>query len=286
LAVDTGAATANTVITDASIQARLQYDISHGIVAAPDPNRLYIVYVEPNVAVNLGNGQGTTQQGILGYHGAFGGTYNNAGVTIRYAVIAYPGGTEGNSVSPFAPVAMDQLTSVTSHEVAEAVTDPDVNYARLGWYDPQRGEIGDIEENNPAAYVRLADGALVQEVGNQNDQLLSIASSSPPAPPPGTTVGTTTSLRAAAGYYHGYPAVTFTVDVTPASGTAIPGGTVELLVNGQVLGTATVRVVNGRAEASFTVLFYSPGSYTFTAAYLGSSGFSGSTSNAIGVTVS
>ena len=74
--------------------------------------------------------------------------------------------------------ALDQQTAVTSHELPEAVTDPDinsnVNNGRLGWFDPQRGEIGDVEENNPNAFVRL-DGNLVQEVADQNDQLLSIA---------------------------------------------------------------------------------------------------------------
>src|SRR5207237_1239373 len=83
-----------------------------------------------------------------------------------------------------------------SHETAEAATDPDVNYGRLGWYDPQRGEIGDITENNPNALVRL-DGYLVQLDADRNDQLLTLA---PPVttPPPGTTA-TTTTLTAGPG---------------------------------------------------------------------------------------
>ena len=142
---------------------------------------MYVVYVQPDVAVNLGAGQGTTQQGILGYHTAFVGAN---GAAIRYAVVVSPGGAAGNSVLPEATTAIDQLTAVTSHELAEAVTDPDVNSnvnnGRLGWFDPQRGEIGDIEENNPNAFVRL-DGNLVQEVADQNDQLLSIFTT-PPTP--------------------------------------------------------------------------------------------------------
>ncbi|HMC11796.1 MAG TPA: fibronectin type III domain-containing protein, partial [Pirellulaceae bacterium] len=39
----------------------------------------------------------------------------------------------------------DQLTSVASHELAEAVTDPDVNYKTLGWFDDANNvEIGDL----------------------------------------------------------------------------------------------------------------------------------------------
>ena len=111
---------ANTVITDASIQERLQADISNGLLSSPDANRLYIVYVEPNVAVDLGAGQGTTQQGILGYHGAFAG-HDAAGhpATLRYAVIAYPGGSVGNS--NLGTSALDQLTAVTAHELATSM---------------------------------------------------------------------------------------------------------------------------------------------------------------------
>ena len=81
------------------------------------------------------------------------------------------------------------------------------------------------------------------------------------------------------------PTVTFTVIISPASGGVEPGGTVNLLVNGRVLGGATVQVVNGVAEATFTVEFFARGSFTFTADYLGSSLFQGSTSNAVTVNV-
>jgi hypothetical protein len=291
-AVDNTALAVNSIISDSYIQTRVQADISSGLVQAPDANRLYVVYVEPNVAVNLGFGQGTTQQGILGYHGAFGGRdASGHAMTIRYAVVAYPGGTVGNSTLPEASTAVDQLTDVASHEVAEAATDPDVNYAQLGWYDPRRGEIGDITENNPAAYVRL-DGYLVQEVANQNDQLLAI-NTSPPAPPPSPPpappgmVSTTTTLTAGPVHYHWWgPATeTLTVTITPGSGTVAPGGTVELIYDGQVLGTAQIHLVNGVATATFNVAYYANGSYSFTAQYMGTSQFQGSTSNSVTVNV-
>ena len=230
-AIDHTVFSANSVISDNSIQARIQADINSGLLQQPDANRLYVVYVQPNVAVNLGFGQGTTQQGVLGYHGAFGGT-DAAGhsMTIRYAVVAYPGGTVGNSSLGIG--ALDQLTAVASHEVAEAATDPDVNYAQLGWYDPRRGEIGDITENNPNALVRL-DGYLIQLDAGKNDQLLSLPSTSPSAPTPSPTptpgsgrIATTTTLIAGPVTYHGWffpPTVTLTAIVSPASG-AIPAG--------------------------------------------------------------
>jgi hypothetical protein len=283
-AVDNTALASGSLIADTSIQVAIQSDISSGLLQSPDANRLYVVYVAPDVAVNLGNGQGTTQQGILGYHGAFAGHDASGNTfTIRYAVVVTPGGAAHNS--SLGTSAIDQLTAVSSHELAEAVTDPDVNFARLGWYDPRRGEIGDITENNPNAYVRLADGHLVQEVADQNDQLLSIAP--PVTTPPPTLVATTTTLSA--GPVHrgpfGLPTVTLTVTITPATGTVLPGGTVELLFNGRVLGTAHIRVVNGVATGTFNVLFFGSGNFTFSTAYTGNSQFQGSTSNTVTVTI-
>src|SRR5205085_974616 len=141
--------------------------------------------------------------------------------TIRYAVIAYPGGAVHNS--SLGTAAVDQLTAVTSHELAEAVTDPDVNFGRLGWYDPRRGEIGDVTENNPNALVRL-DNYLVQEVADRNDQLLSIFATTPPTPT--NPIATTATLTAGAVTRHGFqpPTVTLTVAISPASGSTVPGG--------------------------------------------------------------
>jgi Bacterial Ig-like domain (group 3) len=281
-AVDHTSLTAGSTISDAFIRTRLQADVNSGLLQAPNANTLYVVYVQPDVAVNLGGGQGTTQQGILGYHTAFVGAN---GAPIRYAVVVSPGGAAGNSVLPEAATAIDQLTAVTSHELAEAVTDPDVdsnvNNGRLGWFDPQRGEIGDVEENNPNAFVRL-DGFLVQEVADRNDQLLSIVT------PLSHLIGTTTTLTGHVNPQspNSPPTVTFTAIIRPASGTVAPSGTVDVIVNGRLLGRAAVRVVNGVAEATFTVAFFGRGSFTFDAQYEGSSVFQGSTSNALTVIVS
>jgi hypothetical protein len=282
-AVDNTVLAPGATISDAFIQARLQADVNSGLLQAPNANTLYVVYVAPDVAVNLGLGQGTTQQGILGYHTAFVGAN---GAPIRYAVVVSPGGAAGNSVLPFATTALDQQTAVTSHELAEAVTDPDinsnVNNGRLGWFDPRRGEIGDITENNPNAFVRLADGHLVQEVADRNDRLLSIFT-----PPPSSLIGTTTTLLAQVNPTSPFspPSVTFTAVISPASGAVPPGGTVDLIVNGRILGSATVQVVNGVAEATFTVEFFGTGQFTFSAQYLGNSQFQGSTSSTVTVDV-
>ena len=60
---------------------------------------------------------------------------------------------------------------MVSHEVAEAVTDPDVNYKRLGWYDSARqAEIGDLSTHSR---VRL-NGYEVQLVVGQDERVLPV----------------------------------------------------------------------------------------------------------------
>jgi hypothetical protein len=159
-----------TGITDQQIQADIQAGIN-GIngakLQAPDANRLYIVYVEPGVIVKLGSDSSRTS--FLGYHGAFRGTVGNASVDVRYDVLPYPGTPNPTPGSQGYASAFDELTSVTSHELAEAVTDPDVNYKTIGWYDDRlNGEIGDLTSSE----TRL-NGYLVQNVVGKNDQVIS-----------------------------------------------------------------------------------------------------------------
>jgi hypothetical protein len=156
-----------TGLTDQQIQADIQAGITGKQLQAPDTNRLYIVYVEPGVVVKLGSDSSRT--GFLGYHGAFAGrTANGASADVRYDVLPYPGTPNPTPGSQGYSNAMDELTSVTSHELAEAVTDPDVNYKSLGWYDDRlNGEIGDLTGSE----TRL-NGYLVQNVVGKNDQVI------------------------------------------------------------------------------------------------------------------
>jgi len=129
-------------LTDDMIRNYLEADIHNGALQAPDSNRLYVVFVEPGVAVMDGSGA-TSKAKFLGFHNAFAGTdaYGNA-ATIHYAMVDYPGGVVGNTGIPWlAP--LNELTQVASHELAEAVTDPNPS---SGWDDHQLefGEVGDI----------------------------------------------------------------------------------------------------------------------------------------------
>jgi hypothetical protein len=114
-------------ISDAQIQATLQQLIDAGTLAAPTANTLYFFYLPPNVSVTQGGSRSC--QAFCGYH-------NAAGSGAYYAVMPYPGCTGcagGLALS-------DALTSTSSHELCEAITDP---VPGQGWYDDQHGEIGD-----------------------------------------------------------------------------------------------------------------------------------------------
>ncbi len=115
-------------VTDAQIQNLIQVEISNGRLPINKPNSLYFIYLPPGVDVDLGGQQSCSS--FCGYHDSIGGK-------IFYAVMPYPGcsGCVGGLN------VLDALTSTSSHELCEAVTDP---VPGLGWYDDANGEIGDI----------------------------------------------------------------------------------------------------------------------------------------------
>jgi hypothetical protein len=123
-----------------------------------------VVYVEPGVAIlNDHDNNSTSIRDFAGYHAAFAGrTAGGYGADIHYAVIAYAGG-----YNPIFPglTPFGSMTLTASHEIAEAATDPNVNYRAPGWYDDYNGgEIGDINR-----YEALLNGYVVQSIINKYD---------------------------------------------------------------------------------------------------------------------
>src|SRR4051812_7638314 len=236
-----------TGITDAQIHADLQSAINSSQLATPDANRLYVVYVEPGVVIKLGTD--TSQNSFLGYHGAFAGrTAAGKAADIRYAVIAYPGSPNPSATSQGFANSTDELTSVSSHEMAEAITDPDVNYKQLGWYDDQKdGEIGDLTSQSS----RL-NGYLVQDLVGKNDQV--IAPTTTGAGGSGGTGGGTTTLAAPTNV----SAVALTATTASLSWTGVSGAAgyrVFLIENGRssLLGSVSA------STTSVTISQLTPG---------------------------
>jgi len=115
-------------VDDSAIQQMIQQQISGGTVPQPNPDSLYFVFLPSGVTVTQG---GTAScKTFCGYHDAI-------GENIFYAVMPYPDCWGcASSLSPF-----DAITTTSSHELCEAVTDP---IPGQGWYDNNNGEIGDI----------------------------------------------------------------------------------------------------------------------------------------------
>jgi hypothetical protein len=120
-----------SAITDGQIQHILEQAIVDHTVPPPDANTLYFIYLPDGVKVSAFGGGSCTE--FCGYHDSF-----NTNPIIYYAVMPYPScdGCIG-SIQPF-----DALTSTSSHELVEAITDP---VPGQGWYDnTDNEEIGDL----------------------------------------------------------------------------------------------------------------------------------------------
>lgn len=130
----TGSVTLNTPapaasVTDQAIQQLLQQEISKNkAFPQPSPNTLYFVFL-PSGTIVVQGGSSSCQQ-FCGYHDVIGNQ-------IFYAVMPFPdcAGCVGGLTQ------IDALTSTSSHELCEAITDP---IPGQGWYDDANGEIGDI----------------------------------------------------------------------------------------------------------------------------------------------
>lgn len=97
-------------------------------------------------------------------------------------------------------------------------------------------------------------------------------------------VNTTTTLTASPNPVTIGATETFTATVKQATGATVPGGTVTFVADGQTLGTGTL---NGSGTASFggPTTGFPAGTFPVTATYNGNTGFNGSTSSAVELTL-
>lgn len=150
--VVTGAPTSKN-LDDSQIQAQLGKLIDQGKLPPPDENKLYMVHFPAGVGITM-EGMQSCQQ-FCAYHG----TFIKNGVKAYYGVM--PDMSGGCAGCGGGNNKLQNTTIVSSHELIEAVTDPAVGLQdepQLGWYDDQRGEVGDICEGQNS----LVSGYAVQ----------------------------------------------------------------------------------------------------------------------------
>ncbi len=161
---DAAAPAKATINETTDLQPWINKLIDAGMIPAPDADTLYFVHLPGSSQVSSGAG-GTTCKDNCAYHFF----YTKGSAEVRYAVIPdqNSGACSTNQACPLQLAAFDRLTIVASHELVEAVTDPN----GMGWIDnnQQCGEIGDICVGQPGK----AAGYTVQlEWSNKNNKCI------------------------------------------------------------------------------------------------------------------
>jgi hypothetical protein len=150
-----GNVVAGATVTDQRVQHLLALDILKHEVPPPDANRLYTVFLPPNVTFTAAFGGKTFSSNI--HHGNLAGwnnTFNIGGAKIHYVVIPYPGGTNGatnGDVSTSGQGNRDAITEALSHEIAEAVVGRQIADHTQHWH------------------YRMRNGVAIEEVGRPNN---------------------------------------------------------------------------------------------------------------------
>lgn len=124
-------------VVDRDIQALVAKALRQSGISKPDGSTVYTVFLPPKVV--LQDGDADSRRGLGGFHGSYVDPATRK--KVYYAAIVYADGANG---IPFTQKPVDNITIAASHEWSEAVTDPDVNHGKLGWYNRTFGEIGDI----------------------------------------------------------------------------------------------------------------------------------------------
>jgi len=141
----------NCTIDDTAIQPEILRQINAGKLPKPtfdalgDDNTLYMLYFPPGVNITQGGAQSCVI--FCAYHGT--AVFNTK--NIAYGIMPDFGPGSGCDIGCGNGNQFQNVTSASSHEMIESVTDIGVGLAAnfappLAWYDPQgqNGEIGDI----------------------------------------------------------------------------------------------------------------------------------------------
>lgn len=130
-------------ITEADIQAELAAQLDSGRLPAPQYDDLgyletiYVIEFPPNITITANDGSVSCVD-FCAFHSDM--MYN--GKWIMYAI--HPDFSAGCASGCGSGTLLQNQQSVHSHELAEAITDPEVGTNTLSWYDVNNGENGDI----------------------------------------------------------------------------------------------------------------------------------------------
>jgi hypothetical protein len=141
-----------TTVDDLTVEDFLRNNIKSNTIPSPTDNTLYFVYLPSGISSSLPNPSGgfdLSCEVFCGYHGFCKlNVGDNSSKKIYYSVMPFPD-CPGCHVEE--PTDFDSLTVTSSHELVEAITDPEISATTkgTGWFvdnlDGSGGpEIGDL----------------------------------------------------------------------------------------------------------------------------------------------
>lgn len=130
-------------VTDSALHTELNNLFAAGKLPLPNASNYYPIHFPSGMTITAPDGSKSCVV-FCAYHG----TYVRNGVNVNYGVVPDQGGGCAGGCGNNAQ-RVNNLFSVSSHELVEATTDPAVGLATtfaapLAWYDMTNGEIGDI----------------------------------------------------------------------------------------------------------------------------------------------
>src|SRR5947209_6734634 len=294
-----------STIDDTNIQSELLAQINGGHLPAPltdaagNVNTLYMIYFPPGKTITQGGSSSCVGGGFCAYHGTTSSTLNAR--HILYGVLPDMQAGSGCSTGCGSSTVFNNYTSVTSHELTEAITDADVGIATtfaapLAWYDQTNGEIGDICNAQQGSYVangttytiqlefsNAANNCVLPPAGTTSPNFTLSASPSSLTVTQGTSGNSTVTVTPSGGFTgsvtlsaSGLPSgVTATFGTNPttstsvvtftASSTATTGTSTVTITGTSGTLTHTTTVALTISSASATQLIVNPGFETGTA---------------------
>jgi hypothetical protein len=247
------AANNGSTIDDTQIQAELLAQISAGHLPAPvldaagNVNSLYMIYFPPGKTITQGGTSSCVGGGFCAYHGTTSSTLNSK--NILYGVLPDMQAGSGCATGCGTSTTFGNYTSVTSHELTEAITDADVGIATtfaapLAWYDMTNGEIGDICNAQQGSYVANGTTYTIQlEFSNAANNCV--------LPPAASTPNFTLSASPASLTVTQGSSGSSTITVTPSGGFT---GSVSLAVSGLPAGVTAAFGTNPTTSTSSVTL--------------------------------
>jgi hypothetical protein len=243
-----------STIDDTNIQAEILAQITAGHLPAPtndalgNPNTLYMIYFPPGKTITQGGSSSCVGGGFCAYHGTTNSTFSSKHVL--YGVMPDMQAGSGCSTGCGTSSVFGNYTSVTSHELTEAMTDAQVGIATvigppLAWYDATNGEIGDICNGQQASYVANGTTYVIQlEFSNSANNCVTFPAG---APSPNFTLSASPSSLSVTRGSSGNSTIT----VSPSGGFT---GSVSLSASGLPAGVTATFGTNPTTGSSVLTL--------------------------------